>query len=106
MAATAGEKAWKTGTFVCQVCNEKVRVSKGDAIPKCPNGHSSFDERVAEPKRQRPLGKEAKGRAKKTSQARRGKPAGTSARGGAASGSKAASKKKKGASRSGRSARR
>jgi len=29
MAAHAGEKAWNTATFKCQVCNEEVRVRKG-----------------------------------------------------------------------------
>jgi Zinc-ribbon containing domain len=48
MAAHAGEKAWRTGTFVCQVCNAKVRVQKSKVIPKCPNGHSTYDERVDE----------------------------------------------------------
>ncbi len=55
MAAHAGEQAWKTGTFVCQVCNAKVRVEKGQTIPKCPNGHSTFDERVDEPAHQEPM---------------------------------------------------
>ena len=55
MAAHAGEKAWKTGTFKCQVCNEEVRVQKGRTIPKCPNGHTTFDERVDEPRSEKPL---------------------------------------------------
>ena len=29
MAAHAGEKAWKSGTLVCQSCNARVRVRKG-----------------------------------------------------------------------------
>lgn len=52
MAAHAGEKASKSGTFVCQVCNEKVRVQQGETIPECPNGHSTYDERVDEPEKQ------------------------------------------------------
>jgi hypothetical protein len=35
MAAHAREKAWNTGTFKCQVCNEEVRVRKAATIPKC-----------------------------------------------------------------------
>ena len=55
MAAHAGEQAWKTGTFKCQSCNAEVRVRKGRKIPKCPNGHSTFDERLDEPRAERPL---------------------------------------------------
>lgn len=53
MAAHAGEPAWKSGTFHCERCNEKVRVNKGDKIPKCPKcGGATFDERTGEPARQ------------------------------------------------------
>jgi hypothetical protein len=45
MTAKAGERAEKTGDFFCASCSEKVHVSKGDKIPKCPNGHSEFDSR-------------------------------------------------------------
>jgi hypothetical protein len=55
MAAHAGEKAWNTGTFKCQVCNQEVRVRKGAIIPQCPDGHSTFDERLNEPGREKPL---------------------------------------------------
>src|SRR5579884_1573384 len=55
MAAHAGEKAWRTGTFKCQVCNAEVRVRKGRTIPKCPNGHATFDERVGELRGEKPL---------------------------------------------------
>ena len=49
-ATHAGERARETGTFVCQVCNAKVRVQQGDRIPECPNGqHKTFDERPDEP---------------------------------------------------------
>lgn len=49
MVAKAGERAEKTGTFHCARCNETVRVSEGDEIPRCPNcGSTSFDERSAE----------------------------------------------------------
>jgi hypothetical protein len=51
MVAKAGEKAWETGTFKCQVCNAEVRVQKCDEIPSCPNGHKTYDERVDEPGR-------------------------------------------------------
>ncbi len=53
MAARAGEKARETGTFVCQSCNEKVRVQKGHTIPKSPNGHVTYDERIDEPRDER-----------------------------------------------------
>jgi hypothetical protein len=49
MAAHAGEKARRTGTFHCQTCNETVRVQEGETIPECPNGHKTFDERTDEP---------------------------------------------------------
>jgi Zn finger protein HypA/HybF involved in hydrogenase expression len=50
MAAHAGEKAWETGTFHCQRCNEKVRVQKGRPIPECPNcGGKTYDQRTDEP---------------------------------------------------------
>ena len=50
MSAQAGERARKTGDFVCERCNEKVHVTQGDEIPKCPNcGNDSFGERRNEP---------------------------------------------------------
>jgi Zn finger protein HypA/HybF involved in hydrogenase expression len=50
MAAHAGERAEKTGTFHCDSCGETVRVSKGDKIPKCPScSGSSYDRRTGEP---------------------------------------------------------
>ena len=49
MAAHAGEKAQKTGDFHCARCREKVHVSAGDTIPKCPNGHREFETRTGEP---------------------------------------------------------
>ncbi|HVI95225.1 MAG TPA: hypothetical protein VM753_14530, partial [Anaeromyxobacter sp.] len=56
MAAHAGERAEITGTFVCQVCNEAVRVPQGGEIPRCPNGHDLFfDVRVDEPTGQKPV---------------------------------------------------
>lgn len=54
MAAHTGERAWKTGTFHCQVCNATVRVEKGEKIPECPNGHKTFDERTEERPSERP----------------------------------------------------
>ena len=38
MAAHAGERAQKTGTFHCRDCDATVRVKKGDRIPRCPCG--------------------------------------------------------------------
>jgi len=49
MSAQAGEKAREGGEFRCQRCHERVRVSKGHEIPKCPNcGSSTFDTREHE----------------------------------------------------------
>ena len=45
MTAKAGERAQKTGDFYCDSCGEKVHVTKGDKIPKCPNGHSNVGTR-------------------------------------------------------------
>jgi hypothetical protein len=55
MAALAGEQAWKTDTLVCQVCNEMVKVRKGQSIPSCPNGHTTFDERWGESRGERAM---------------------------------------------------
>lgn len=49
MAAHAGERAQKTGTFHCAHCDGKVRVQKGDKIPKCPCGGDTFEYRTDEP---------------------------------------------------------
>jgi Zinc-ribbon containing domain len=49
MTAKAGERAQETGAFYCDSCGEKVHVTKGDKIPKCPNGHSNYGTRHNEP---------------------------------------------------------
>jgi len=49
MAAHAGERAQKTGDFHCASCSKKVHVTQGDKIPKCPNGHTTFETRTGEP---------------------------------------------------------
>jgi hypothetical protein len=49
MAAHAGEWAQKTGDFHCAKCDAVVHVTKGDKIPKCPNGHSEYESRTGEP---------------------------------------------------------
>jgi ribosomal protein L37AE/L43A len=50
MAATAGERARKTGDFRCEKCHNQVHVKAGEKIPKCPKcGNDSFDTRVHEP---------------------------------------------------------
>lgn len=50
MTAHAGENARKTGDFVCSKCGNKVHVTQGSKIPRCPNcGNSTFDERRNEP---------------------------------------------------------
>ncbi|SEK60939.1 zinc ribbon-containing protein [Nonomuraea pusilla] len=51
MVAHAGEAAQETGVFHCTECGEKVHVKKGDKIPKCPNGHTTFGSRTGEPGR-------------------------------------------------------
>lgn len=50
MTAHAGEKARKTGDFRCERCGNKVHVSNGDEIPRCPEcGNDTYDERINEP---------------------------------------------------------
>jgi len=49
LAANAGERAQKTGDFYCASCDRKVHVTQGDKIPKCPNGHTTFQTRRNEP---------------------------------------------------------
>jgi hypothetical protein len=50
MAAHAGENARKTGDFRCERCHERVHVTGGDKIPKCPHcGNDTFDTREHEP---------------------------------------------------------
>ena len=50
MSAKAGERARKTGDFVCERCDHKVHVAESDSIPKCPNcGNDTFSERRNEP---------------------------------------------------------
>jgi Na+-translocating ferredoxin:NAD+ oxidoreductase RNF subunit RnfB len=48
MPAYSGERAEKTGTFHCRGCAEAVRVRKGDRIPECPCGGTTFDSRTHE----------------------------------------------------------
>lgn len=49
MPAHTGEKARETGTFHCADCGAKVDVKEGEKIPRCPNGHETFDRRTGEP---------------------------------------------------------
>jgi Zn finger protein HypA/HybF involved in hydrogenase expression len=50
MAAHTGEHARKTGDFRCERCHERVHVTQGDRIPRCPNcGNDTFDTREHEP---------------------------------------------------------
>jgi Zn finger protein HypA/HybF involved in hydrogenase expression len=50
MAAKAGERAEKTGTFHCERCNNKVRVQEGERIPKCAKcGSTSYDTPTDDP---------------------------------------------------------
>jgi hypothetical protein len=48
MPAHTGERAEKTGTFHCRGCDVPVRVSKGEKIPACPCGGTTFDSRTHE----------------------------------------------------------
>ena len=44
MIAHSGEKAMKTGDFRCSSCHQKVHVTEGHKMPKCPNcGNDTFD---------------------------------------------------------------
>jgi hypothetical protein len=49
MAAKAGANAQKTGDFYCAKGDEKVHVTRGDQITKCPHGHSELETRRNEP---------------------------------------------------------
>jgi hypothetical protein len=62
MAAHTGERAEKTGTFHCRGCDETVRVRKGEKIPRCPCGGTTFESRTHEPgtrRKRRKVGKRA-----------------------------------------------
>jgi DNA-directed RNA polymerase subunit RPC12/RpoP len=55
MSAHAGERAEATGTFVCQVCGETVRIHQGEKIPTCPScGSRHFAVRSADRNDPRP----------------------------------------------------
>ncbi len=50
MAAKAGEEARQTGDFRCERCHERVHVTRGHKIPRCPNcGNDTYDTREHEP---------------------------------------------------------
>jgi predicted RNA-binding Zn-ribbon protein involved in translation (DUF1610 family) len=52
MAAESGETARETGDFRCSKCHNRVHVTRGHAIPKCPTcGNDTFDTREHEPGR-------------------------------------------------------
>jgi hypothetical protein len=46
MAAHAGERAQKTRVFHCASCQAAVPVRAGEEIPRCPNGHTEFKQRM------------------------------------------------------------
>jgi Zinc-ribbon containing domain len=48
VAAQAGERAQETGDFHCTKCHAKVHVTKGERIPRCPQGHHEFDSQTDE----------------------------------------------------------
>ncbi len=49
MAAHAGESARETGDFRFENWHNKVLVTQGDNIPKCPEcGNDTFDKRTGE----------------------------------------------------------
>jgi Zinc-ribbon containing domain len=39
MAVQAGERVRESGDFYCTKCNARVHVTKGERIPRCPQGH-------------------------------------------------------------------
>lgn len=49
MAAHAGERAQKTRVFHCATCRAQVAVRAGEEIPRCPNGHTEFKQRMQQP---------------------------------------------------------
>ena len=50
MAAKAGEKAWQTGDFRCERGHNRVNVTRGHEIRRCPNcGNDTYDTREHEP---------------------------------------------------------
>jgi hypothetical protein len=49
MPAHTGEPAREGGRFHCAECGEAVDVREGEKIPRCPNGHTTFDRRTNEP---------------------------------------------------------
>jgi hypothetical protein len=42
MAVQAGERVRESGDFYCTKCNARVHVTKGERIPRCPQGHHEF----------------------------------------------------------------
>ena len=46
MAAHAGETAQKAHVFHCARCGSTVSVRQGEVIPKCPNDHAEFKQRM------------------------------------------------------------
>jgi len=49
MSAHSGEKAREGGEFRCARCHQRVRVNKGQVIPKCPQcGSDEYDTREHE----------------------------------------------------------
>jgi hypothetical protein len=74
MPAHTGERAEKTGTFECRGCKETVRVRKGERLPECPCGGTTFVGRTHEPgSRTRKTKKGATGARAKRTRAKAGK---------------------------------
>ena len=49
MPVLAGEEMSEGGAFRCQKCSHYVRVTKGNAVPKCPAcGHDIYDRVTSE----------------------------------------------------------
>jgi hypothetical protein len=48
MPAHTGARAEKTATFHCRGYDEPVRVRKGEQIPECPCGGTTFEARTHE----------------------------------------------------------
>ena len=60
MAAHAGERAQRTRVLHCATCQVQVPVRAGEEIPRCPNGHTEYKQRMQQP-RSGPVGRRDRG---------------------------------------------
>jgi Na+-translocating ferredoxin:NAD+ oxidoreductase RNF subunit RnfB len=76
MPAQTGQRAKETGTFHCRGCAEAVRVRKGERIPECPCGGTTFTSRTHEldtRRKRRKAGTSPKSAARRTPRGRAAK---------------------------------